>query len=219
MERTISQEERIRRAEEIYQGRREYRARTRTATVNVNQSKDFSLFKKIIIQMLICMLLYFIFYLIQSTDYTFSEGTLEKIEEILNYDTDFNQIYTGAMQYINEKREEIIPPAEINEESIVNAESQEKNTSVENAEIKTDETQEISQIDLLKQKYSFIVPLNGTITSEFGTREIAYASASTYHQGIDIGVPEGTEIKSSTDGKVTYAAYSNSYRKLHNNRK
>ena len=217
MERTLTQEERIRRAEEIYHGRQEYKMRTRTATVNVNQEKDFGLFKKIIIQILICMLLYFIFYLIQTTNYTFSEETLNKLEEILNYDTDFNQIYTGAMQYINEKKEEIIPPAEINEESVINEESQENQG--ENAEENSEKTQEISQIDIIKQKYSFIVPLNGTITSEFGTREVVSAVASTYHQGIDIGAAEGTEIKSSTDGKVIYAAYSTSYRKLYNNRK
>ena len=230
MERIITQEERIRRAEAIYQGRRAYREKNKTIAVNVNDTKDFGLFKKVIIQVLICMLLYFIFYLIQTTNYTFSEGTLSKINEILNYDVDFNSIYNEFVQFTQEKQKEIFPNQEIKEnieensdnENISNEireqridESKEENTA-ENKE----ETKELSSIDIVRQKYSLIVPLKGTITSEFGTREVlAAVNASTNHQGIDIGAPEGTEIKSSTDGKVIYASYSNSYRKLHNNRK
>lgn len=221
MERTLSQEERIRRAQEIYQGRQEYKTRNKTATVNVNNSKDFSLFRKVIIQILICMLLYFMFYLIQTTNYTFSEATLNKIEEILNYDTDFNKLYNQAKQYINKTQEEITLPVEMEENQNESLDMQ--NSNIENTETNpeenTEETQEISQIDLVKQNYSFVVPLQGTITSEFGTREASSDIVSTYHQGIDIGVSEGTEIKSATDGKVICATYSSSYRKLYNNRK
>ena len=235
MERTLSQEERIRRAEAIYQGRRAYREKSKTVAVNVNEVKDFGLFKKVIIQILICMLLYFIFYLINTTNYTFSEGSLSKINEILNYDVDFNNIYNQSIQYIQEKQNVIFPKQEIEKKTHddnlqnentsgeikdnIGKQSKEENNT-ENLEQKNEETKELSSIDIIKQKYSLIVPVNGTITSEFGTREVmAAVNASTNHQGIDIGAPEGTEIKSSTDGMVIYSGYSNSYRKLYNNRK
>jgi murein DD-endopeptidase MepM/ murein hydrolase activator NlpD len=45
----------------------------------------------------------------------------------------------------------------------------------------------------------FIWPLDGTLTSRFGIRN------GRRHDGIDIGAPEGTEIRAAADGKVLYA--------------
>ena len=53
MERTMSVEEKIRRAEEIYERRKQGNTRT-VATVNVSDKKDIKLLKKMIIQLLIC---------------------------------------------------------------------------------------------------------------------------------------------------------------------
>ena len=51
MERSISKEERIRRAEEIYQRRRETNGvRVSTVPVNHTTGKDFKLFKKMLLQ-------------------------------------------------------------------------------------------------------------------------------------------------------------------------
>ena len=64
MERTMTVEEKIRRAEEIYQRRRQGNARP-VATVNVNEKKDLNLLKKMIIQLLVCVSIYFVIYMIQ----------------------------------------------------------------------------------------------------------------------------------------------------------
>lgn len=48
------------------------------------------------------------------------------------------------------------------------------------------------------------------VTSPFGNRERPTAGASTYHQGIDLGGPEGTPIYAARTGVVTIASYSNS---------
>jgi len=80
MERTFTQDERIRRAEEIYAKRQNLRERTKRATLSVSsEPKNFKLFKRMILQIIICVLIYFIFYLVNTTDYSFSEGTMEKI--------------------------------------------------------------------------------------------------------------------------------------------
>ena len=61
MERTISDEEKIRRAIEISQRRNQNYYSRETARVNVNSKKNYKLFKKMILQIIICLLIYFIF--------------------------------------------------------------------------------------------------------------------------------------------------------------
>ena len=48
------------------------------------------------------------------------------------------------------------------------------------------------------------------VTSPFGPRKSPTAGASSYHQGIDLGAPEGTPIYAARTGRVTIASYSNS---------
>lgn len=106
MERVLSAEEKIRRAEEIYERRRAKNYRNTTATVNVSgNNRDFRLLKKMIIQILICLLIYFIFYLIETTNYVFSATTINKTKEILEYDMDIKGIYTDIKSnFINEEK-------------------------------------------------------------------------------------------------------------------
>jgi murein DD-endopeptidase MepM/ murein hydrolase activator NlpD len=48
------------------------------------------------------------------------------------------------------------------------------------------------------------------VTSPFGPRTPPKGGASSYHQGIDLGAPEGTPIYAARTGRVTIASYSNS---------
>ena len=48
------------------------------------------------------------------------------------------------------------------------------------------------------------------VTSPFGDRDTGIAGASTNHQGIDLGAPEGTPIYASRTGVVTAATYGKS---------
>ena len=48
------------------------------------------------------------------------------------------------------------------------------------------------------------------VTSPFGPRTPPKGGASSYHQGIDLGAPEGTPIYATRTGRVTIASYSNS---------
>ena len=66
MERTMSVEEKIRRAEEIYEKRKQGMERPVT-TVNLNNNKkDIKLLKKMIVQIIICSCIYFAIYLISA---------------------------------------------------------------------------------------------------------------------------------------------------------
>lgn len=107
VERAISSEERIRRAEEIYNRRRmQTGVRVPSSRLNTyNKSESFpnkyKLYKKLILQIAICFVIYFIIYLIKNSNYVFSEDFISKTREFLSYDINFGNIYNMAIEYYN----------------------------------------------------------------------------------------------------------------------
>ncbi len=55
------------------------------------------------------------------------------------------------------------------------------------------------------------LPVNGEITSKFGLRIDPIDGKKRHHNGIDIAVPEGTNIHPVSPGKVIYSGYSKGY--------
>ena len=241
MERTITAEERIRRAEEIYQRRRmQNDIKVPTSQMNANNKSEYRMFKKLILQILICLLIYFIFYLIKNSNYIFSEEVLNKTRQFLSYDINFQGIYIQAEKYYNDNLKPILyeesqnnntNEEQINEEQKQNSESNEiggigggeEGIQLLNNEIQQnsiDEIQEnvnqepLSQMEIdandIKANYSLILPLKGTVTSRFGTRTPTEI-VSANHAGIDIGVNEGTVFVASMEGTVTNVSSEGSY--------
>ena len=68
------------------------------------------------------------------------------------------------------------------------------------------------QIDAeyVKKNFSLVLPAKGTITSNYGTRE-ATESVSANHQGIDVGVNEGTTVVAAMEGKVSLVSNQGEY--------
>lgn len=58
---------------------------------------------------------------------------------------------------------------------------------------------------------NFIQPVNGIVTSEYGTRIHPITGQSNFHSGIDISAVSGTAIKASASGKVIIAGFDTSY--------
>ena len=56
-----------------------------------------------------------------------------------------------------------------------------------------------------------IWPVSGPITSGFGGRSSPGGVGSTYHEGLDFGIPEGTPIRAAKGGTVVIAAYTGGY--------
>lgn len=229
MDRALSVEEKIKRAEEIY-ARRHSSEPINRATLRVNESsnkKDIKLLKKMTIQILICVLIYMVIYIIQNSQFIFSEEFLKKVNEILSYDMNFNEIYTNCsnyiMQFINKedtKNEE--NTAESNNNENINNELAIGGANEEKIEgIKQDETQQIEEnltqeekdINAIKQTTSFIKPIEGTITSPFGNRNPTTATVPTNHTGTDIAANLGTKIKSATEGEVVLSSEEGDYGK------
>ena len=122
MERTISQEERIRRAEEIYNRRRQASG-VRVSSNNVNRAekRNLSLFKKMLMQLAICAVIYIIFYLIKNTNYIFSEDVINKTKEFLSYDINFGQIQAQITSFWNDNKN-VFGIGNDEEQEIVNSE-------------------------------------------------------------------------------------------------
>ena len=104
MERAMSVEDKIRRAEEIYYRRKE-QENPKQENVRIparNKKKDVKLFKKMIIQIIICLTIYSVFYLVVNSNYIFSEDFTNKAREILSQDINFKEIYTFLSNKIDE---------------------------------------------------------------------------------------------------------------------
>ena len=102
MEKIFSDEEKLRRAIEISQRRHgNYNSNASAARVNVvNNKKEYKLFKKMILQIIICLLIYIIFHLISTTNYAFSEDVIKSTNNILNYDINLEKLYQDCKNVI-----------------------------------------------------------------------------------------------------------------------
>lgn len=229
MERTLSPDERIKRAEEIYYRKKIQATNRNSARVNVSENKDFGLLKKMFLQIAICILIYSIFYMIQNTNYIFSEDVINKTKEILSYDINVQSLYNKSKEYINsfissninlnnknENNENVDgengTEEQNNQENINNESSSDNNVDEneniggENVEISAEETPNLSQMEqdakAITDVVSLVLPLKGTITSRYGPRNPTTETVPKYHTGIDIAVNEGTVFIASMSGKV-----------------
>ena len=147
MERVISIEDKIKRAEEIY-ARRNSGNTSETAKVrgNGNDKKEMKLVKKLIIQMIICLFIYGVFYLIKNSNYIFSEDFVNKAKEVLSYDTDFGELYNNAKNAVIGffNREENSQNKEnIKENAVVENQQNENSEEQNNAENSTETQQNV----------------------------------------------------------------------------
>ena len=249
MERTMSMEDKIRRAEEIY-----YRRRGQAVSSNVDNvkevkkgKKDVKLFNKMVTQIIVCLAIYSGSYLIVNNNYIFSEDFTNKAREILSQDINFMEIYSAISNKVTEiynsiqaKPEEQQQEEQQNsEENVQNNEEniQNNNENIGGAEeilteqstgetseteqtVQTEETpqepvENLSQMEqdanYIKSTISFIKPINGVISSEYGQREPTTPTVPKNHTGTDIAASIGTKIVSATDGTVILASSEGDY--------
>ena len=101
MERTLTPNERLRRAEEIYYKRRNQNLDRSSVRIREEEKPNYTMIKKMVLQIVICVVIYSIFYMIQNTNYIFSENVINKAKEILSYDINIQNLYNQTKEYIN----------------------------------------------------------------------------------------------------------------------
>ena len=169
-------DERIRRAEEIY-ARRKQVSGVRVPSNTVNNRREYSLFRKMIFQIIICLLIYLAFYLIKNSNYIFSSNVIEQTKSFLSYDVNLQEVYANIEDYynrniknffitdnrVNEQVENVIKAGKTNtiEETnlLTNSPTVENEVSSEHDELSTNdlenkekneekETNELSQMEI-----------------------------------------------------------------------
>lgn len=228
MERIISEEDRIRRAEEVASRRRN---RIPAESINVPTNNKPSLMRKLFCQVLSSICIFGILYFLSQNN----SQAMELIKPVLSEDTDFNQIYTrldGLIKNIgNEMRNvETIDNNEVENNSVTDVQNNLANDIQMESNVTTvSSVQDVqnsdegmgggnesidSETDLdviyIKKNGSFIKPISGRITSGYGPRTPTNI-VSANHAGVDIGANTGADIVASMEGKVEVVSSQGDY--------
>lgn len=228
MEKAISQEERIKRAEEIY-NRRKYANKTNISTSNrMETDGNITLIKakmirKLLLQILACTAIYLLVYTMKNSEQLFSSEMLNTAKEILSYDISIQNLYDKSKEYFSGVEEKINQILDGEDQENQDTNNEEVNETGENITQEAiggaeevapveEKSQEELDIEYVRQNANIIWPLNGAITSKFGSRtptEIVTAN----HYGIDIAGNTGDDIICAMDGTVTTSSSEGDYGK------
>lgn len=228
MERIISEEDRIRRAEEVASRRRN---RIPAESINVPTNNKPSLMRKLFCQVLSSICIFGILYFLSQNN----SQAMELIKPVLSEDTDFNQIYTrldGLIKNIgNEMRNvETIDSNEVENNSVTDVQNNLANDIQLESNVTTvSSVQDVQNSDegmgggdesidnetdldviYIKKNGSFIKPISGRITSGYGPRTPTNI-VSANHAGVDIGANTGADIVASMEGKVEVVSSQGDY--------
>lgn len=228
MERIISEEDRIRRAEEVASRRRN---RIPAESINVPTNNKPSLMRKLFCQVLSSICIFGILYFLSQNN----SQAMELIKPVLSEDTDFNQIYTRLDGFIkdigNEMRNvETIDSNEVENNSVTDVQNNLANDIQLESNVTTvSSVQDVQNSDegmgggdesidretdldviYIKKNGSFIKPISGRITSGYGPRTPTNI-VSANHAGVDIGANTGADIVASMEGKVEVVSSQGDY--------
>ena len=223
MEKILNDEEKIRRAEEIYFRRNnQINPVRKKAEKGVRNTKNikYRLFFNALVMFNLAIIVFFL----QNKDFIFTKEFIEKMDECNNNMSEkvlsmFSYFFSDAIN--DEKKLEQIKENDSVEEEIPN--EVEKPKVVEEQNKSNDQTNfentisSINEMELdiinLKAAYKFINPLKGIVSSSFGARESKYQNVTGYHTGIDIAADSGTPIVASMEGIVELVSSEGDYGK------
>ena len=152
MEKSISQEERIRRAEEIY-SRRRYNNRYGESLYRSGETRNRyqpqetrkikgKMINKMIIQMIVCVIIYTCIYMLQYSNYLFSKDMVDKTKEVLSYDISIENLYNKSNEFFLNLQKKINWGVNNEQNDNVNEEAQDQNTEETNIENSNAESSE-----------------------------------------------------------------------------
>ena len=220
MERALTENERLKRAEEIA-----YRRKYPDEKISINEKRKKNYIgSKILLEILILFNITVIVFCMQNKNEIFSESFLEKINSygfdiracLQNFYNSIVSIPEDATVFENEVKNE----TENTEQAIVEQIENNQNTlalggAVEDVAETKEEVLSAVETDSskIKENYDLTKPISGTITSTFGIRESSNQKISGYHTGTDIAANQGTEILSAMSGTVILVSEEGDYGK------
>ena len=228
MERALTENEKLKRAEQIA-----FRRKYPEERISIKKKKKKTYIgSKILLEILILVNITIIIYCFQNKNEIFSESFLEKISSYElnireNFQSFFNSIISipeDATVFENEVNSENL--IENNEAILSNTlnevVSTEKSGNTQEeialggavAETKTEILSENkSDSSKVKEEYFLEKPISGVVTSSFGIRESSNEKISGFHTGTDIAANSGTEILSAIKGTVILVSEEGDYGK------
>ena len=173
------------------------------------------------------MCVYCVFYVTSNREYFLSEEFRKNAEEFSKKNELLNNTYNYVMGYIdkylnkptnstegeNLQNETNSNIEEITDNTTCNINEENIGGASEEIEPIVQKSQEELDAEYIKNKLSFIVPVEGRISSTFGWRNPTNPNVPRNHTGLDLAAPTGTVIKSATDGVVTMVSSSGDYGK------
>ena len=152
MEKSISQEERIRRAEEIY-SRRRYNNRYGESLYRSGETRNRyqpqetrkikgKVINKMIIQMIVCVIIYTCIYMLQYSNYLFSKDVVDKTKEVMSYDISIENLYNKSNEFFLNLQKKFNWGVNNEQNDNVNEEAQDQNTEETNIENSNAESSE-----------------------------------------------------------------------------
>lgn len=169
MERVLSQEERIRRAEEIYYRRKLNNSDVRMPSSQVRdqtEKRQFSLYRKMAIQVLLCILIYLVFSLIKEANYLFSENIINKTKEFLNYDINFEVISSNINELWKNNKDKFNIFTNDEQLNTENTNNQETNTEITNEEAQNNESEQNTNAENNTNENNETTGIGGSSTTE-----------------------------------------------------
>lgn len=210
MERILDENEKIRRAEEIYYRRNNKNISLTGKRENTKSTIKGTIKTKILFNLLVLFNISVLVFAVQNKDFIFTE---EFLGIIANYNSEIGNKITGYVEGIWKSD----MPENAESQTMQNEEKNKENEIQNEAKIETEisESSSMSEMELdiqnLQAAYTFIKPIEGTISSGFGARESEYQNVTGYHTGIDIAKEKGSIIKASMGGIVEQVSSEGDY--------
>ncbi len=181
---------------------------------------DFS--KNVVQQIIICGMIFLIILGLKNVNTPITNTLTNQIKTVLGYTVDVNNAYksvetfAGNVGLLSANRDNI-QQEEVNEVSQVSNEqpTQTSNNSLD-GQLSFDELEQPTvkaQNNIIKINQEIIPPLDGIVTSTFGTRKHPLYEKELFHYGIDIDGKKGEEILAAISGEVIETGNDDSYGK------
>ncbi len=207
MERIFDENEKMRKAEEIY-----YRRNNKNISLTGRKENNVkgNLKTKILFNLLVLFNISVIVFAVQNKDFIFTKDFLGIIE---NYNNELGLKITSYLEKI--WKEDAESNAQEKVENVVEdskpVQEPKKEDSISQASSSMNEME--LDIQNLKATYSFSRPIEGIVSSGFGARESEYQNVTGYHTGVDIAKEKGSIIKAAMGGIVELVSSTGDYGK------
>lgn len=181
----------------------------------MNKNKKDYLTKTLILQFSVCLILFGLLFALKSSNNAFYKEVKKMFSDRLEENISLDEVQSvfaninvkpnttdDYKEKLTETETEYVAPEEpsLSAQIIASGGNDKKVSSAE-------EIPDNVSRDDYKLSQKMILPVKGTVSSEFGTRIHPISGDLRFHAGIDIAANEGTRIYSAFDGEVVRADY------------